>query len=306
MNALLRKAVDQEYWRALCPDMSILDSYSPRRPNCAPLTSDQEAAAGKHLARHGYFQMPELTPIEVITRMHGSVEAVRAAGWPAVFTFVYDEFWSIFRTPPLAQFLNRQLGAGYVQTSPIWTYYVDPRKAASGWRPHVDSRLAERLTLWIPLTAATIGSGCIYVIPRDKVPDSLPDRFLDWSSVSRGELRVLLQNVTPLPASPGAVLGWNHSLIHWGGPARDPRSAPRISISVEFIKEGVTPKRRETPVIDTGLPNFATRLRAIGQAILAYEKFEPAMRRYSALANEIVSSTNPEGSERASERPMLS
>ena len=96
------------------------------------LSSEQEGSALLNLAKHGYFQMPAHSRRPQLVRTHSSVEAVRAAGWPAVFSWVYDDFWAALRTPPMVRFLRRQLGAGYLQSaSGLWVHYVDPRKRAS-------------------------------------------------------------------------------------------------------------------------------------------------------------------------------
>jgi hypothetical protein len=128
----------------------------------------------------------------------------------------------------------------------------------------------------------------MYVIPQDRVPPTLPASYLDWTSISTLELKTLLHNVTPLPAARGSVLGWNHRLIHWGGRATELADCPRISIAAEFLHEGTSPRGAELPVFDTNLPDFPVRLRVVGQAILAYEKFEPGMRRYRSLATKLI------------------
>ena len=177
--------------------------------------------------------------------MLGAVERIRTAGWPMVFTYVYDEFWTIFRTPSIVRFLNQLLGAGYLQTAGVWTYYVDPISHASGWPPHVDScDNGERTSIWIPLTDASIDNGCMYVIPADRVPPALPRSYLNWASVSQAELAALLHNVTPLPATPGSVLGWNNRLIHWGGRAIKSEVRARVSVAAEFLHEETNQESR--------------------------------------------------------------
>ena len=286
---LFQKAVDCDYWRTLCPELGVMIQQDLKHLQGAPLSSEQAAWACAHLERHGYFQIPEIIAPAVVARMYKCVEILRSSGWPPVFSFVYDEFWAIPRTPSLVNFLSRKLGTGYVQANGVWTYRVDPQVRASGWSPHVDSKNdEERITLWIPLTDATIGNGCMYVIPQDRVPPALPACYLDWTAVSRDDLGILLRNVTPLPASAGSVLGWNNSLIHWGGRALESATFPRISIGVEFMSKRAKPRSWETPVFDLQLPDFATRLRAIGQSILYYEEFETAMRKYCGLATNLV------------------
>ena len=128
----------------------------------------------------------------------------------------------------------------------------------------------------------------MYVIPQDRVPPSLPASYLDWISISSRELATLLHNVTPLPSAVGSVLGWNNRLIHWGGRPTQSASCPRISIAAEFIGKTTRPRRGELPTFDATLPDFRARIRVIGQAISAYEKFEPAMWRYRDLAKQLV------------------
>jgi hypothetical protein len=286
---LFLRAADCAYWRTLCPELGIMNQQGLEDLQGVPLSSEQAAWACAHLERHGYFQIPGVIAPAVATRMSKAVETLRSSGWPPVFSFMYDEFWAIPRTPSLVNFLSRRLGTGYVQAAGVWTYRVDPQARASGWSPHVDSRNdEERITIWIPLTDATVENGCMYVIPQDRVPPSLPACYLDWTTVSHDDLGVLLRNVTPLPATAGSALGWTNSLIHWGGRALATAAVPRISIGVEFMSKGARPRSWETPVFDMQLPDFSTRLRAIGQSILYYAKFETAMRKYCGLASKLL------------------
>jgi hypothetical protein len=288
VKKLFQKAVDFGYWRTLCPELGIMSTKSLDYLQDTPLSSEQAAWACAHLERHGYFQIPGIIVQTAVERMYKCVETLRNSGWPPVFSFMYDEFWAIERTPSVINFLNRKLGTGYVQAAGVWTYRVEPQVRASGWSPHVDSRNdEERITLWIPLTDATIGNGCMYVIPRDRVPPNLPTCYLDWTTISKDDLGILLRNVTPLPATAGSVLGWSNSLIHWGGRALESSSFPRISIGVEFMTERATPRSWEKPVYDLKLPDFATRINAIGQSLLYYDKFETAMRKYAGLAAKL-------------------
>jgi hypothetical protein len=289
VTTLFQNAIDRKYWRSLCPEMGVMNQRDMNQLEDKTPSSEQLAWVYAHLERHGYFQISTVIALPVIQRMYKCVETLRNSGWPPPFSFVYDDFWSIVRVPSLVELLSRKLGTGYLQTAPVWTYRVDPQARASGWSPHVDSRNDEgRITVWIPLTDASIGNGCMYVIPQDRVPPALPTSYLDWTTVSRDELGVLLRSVIPLPATVGSVLGWNNSLIHWGGRALEPAASPRISIGVEFMSKGASPRSWEMPFFDLKLPDLATRLRVIGQSISHYEKFEPAMRKYCGLAAKLV------------------
>ena len=285
---LFQKAIDTEYWRTLCPELGVGSEQDIACVQAAPLSSEQAAWACAHLERHGYFQIPRIIAPAAVARMYKCVDTLHSSGWPPVFSFVYDEFWAIVRTPSVVNFLSRKLGTGYMQAMGVWTYRVDPQVRASGWEPHVDSRNdEERITVWIPLTDATIANGCMYVIPQDRVPQGLPACYEDWSGVSHDELAILLRHVTPLPAVAGSILGWNNSLIHWGGRALEQSAFPRISIGVEFMSKQSKPRNWETPVFDLKLPDFAARIRAIGQSVRYYAKFETAMLKYCELATKL-------------------
>jgi hypothetical protein len=113
VNSLFQKAVDIEYWRTLSPGMGVMAQPSLDNLEDAALSSEQEALALAHLEKHGYFQTPALIAPAVVARMCTSIEALRSAGWPIIFSYVYDNFWAVLRTPSMVQFLSRKLGAGY-------------------------------------------------------------------------------------------------------------------------------------------------------------------------------------------------
>jgi hypothetical protein len=289
LNGRFQNAIDVEYWRELVPNLNLEGAQDRERYEDSIISAHHETMASTHLAAHGYFHMPPVLGTPFIEKMGSCVERLRVAGWPAVFSFVYDEFWGILRTPILTRFLTRHLGARYVQTANIWIWRVDPQRRGSGWPPHVDSRDdAKRLTIWIPLTEANVANGCIYVIPQDHVPASLPSCFRDWTSISRKELETILHGVRPLPALPGSVLGWSNRVIHWGGHALDASAGPRISIGAEFLHEATEPADSERPLSGAHVPSLPVRLRAIGQVILAYQNFEPLVHRYCKLAQKLI------------------
>ena len=288
-NRRFNEATDVAYWENLLPGSGVLQQQGLADLEGVSFSEEQQLEASASLAKRGYFQTRPLLADEVTTRMCACVDMLRSAGWPAVFTYIYDDFWAVWRTPSVARFLRANLGEGYVQTSGVWTYRVDPQKQGSGWGPHVDSRDdAERLSIWIPLTEATARNGCMFVIPLDRVPLGLPTSFLDWTSIPVEKLSTLLHGVTPLPALPGSILGWNNRLIHWGGRASEPADGVRVSIAAEFLPVVTRPGKSELPLVGVEVPDFSTRIRIIAQAILAYEKFEPLMRRYRGLATRLA------------------
>jgi hypothetical protein len=215
---------------------------------------------------------------------------VRADGWPAVFAFVYDDLWSVVRGPWLRGFLGALLGPGYRQNSHLWLFRLLPERSASGWPPHADGpERPDRVTVWIPLTDATLDNGCMYVVPQDRVPASIPD-FTRVRSVDLGELQVLLQSSRALPAAAGSVLGWNHRVIHWGSACGRPEH-PRVSLSVEFVAAGTRVFPDEAPALAASptLPPLADRLRAIARGVLSYDRFDPTLFRFTDVAKALLS-----------------
>lgn len=285
----LQWSADIEYWRSLCPELKIGELKADPPIEKASALSEQEVLAVAHLRKHGYFQMLPVSMPCVYDRMYKAVEIVRAAGWPAIFSFVYDEFWAIHRTQSISRVLGQFFGDDYLQTADIWVHRVDPRIRGRGFRPHHDGRGdTNHLTIWVPLTDVSVQNGCMYVIPQDRLPKSLPDHFAYWESVSQKDMKEILHNVIALPTPRGTVLGWNHRLLHWGGQTTDPTATPRISISVGFIKSGMPPKPFELPLLGRDLPIFSVRLCAIGKAIAGYTERDPAMKKYLLLAEKMM------------------
>jgi hypothetical protein len=294
LDSFVKNALDVAYWRRLNPQLSIDETSITHVGEANPLgAKDIERLAAK-LVDEGYFRSePVLAPAQV-RRLTDAVERLRATGWPAAFSLVYDQFWALFRTPSVAQLLTRLLGTGYKQNSNVWTYYIPLAAGSAGWPPHVDSGDGtSRITIWIPLTDATLANGCIYTVPRSGVPESLPSDFRRWESIRANELRHLLQAARAVPAPAGSLLGWTHQLIHWGSVSTPENTAPRISVAMEFVSAGVEVTTDETPMLDwLPLPGYSQRLFVIGKALLKYTHFEPLMTRYSEMAKQLINASS--------------
>lgn len=286
VDSLFEKCIDMTYWRRLNPDLTVEGEADCLEAE--PLSPDDVAKKVAGIHRRGYFRTHPILDLRTVGRMRACVEGMRAERWPPVFSFVYDQFWQSVRTPSLARLIAGFLGDRYSQNSKIWTYYVAGR-GARGWRPHDDSGdAASRLTVWVALSDANVENGCIYVIPHDLVPETIPRSYDAITSLNRGDLDVLLQAARALPAPAGAFLGWNHQLIHWGSWSSG-ETMPRISFAVEFIAESQRPWKRELPLLEMHcLPPFNERLRAIGKAIVDYRRFELPVWRYTGLAARLA------------------
>jgi len=181
------------------------------------------------------------------------------------------------------------LGTAYRQTPFVWIHVVSGPRGAAGWPPHVDNRGDDfRLTVWIPLTDATVDTGCMCLIPKHLVPPDEGTRWYDRSTLSMSEMRGLLHVSRPLPAGAGAVVAWDAGLMHWGS-ARQLAGDPRISLSMELVPAAAGPGvlDRTLGVVDVALPTLDERLRIIAAAIALYHPSEPRVGRYTTLAERL-------------------
>ena len=287
MDSRLEKAFDPSYWREINPQLP-LDEVTPGGIAALALDPEPRAEMLRRLQQEGYFQTEPLLSPQIVTSLKDCVEVLRREGWPAVFAFVYDAFWQIVRTPAVVQLLGDRLGSDYAQNSRIWCFHIPPVSGARGFPPHMDGfDRPNRITIWIPLSDATIENGCMYVIPYPLVPATIGD-FARLTSVSSLEMRRLLQGARALPARAGSILGWHADLIHWGSTCSRPQH-PRISISVEFLSKQETPQPDEVPMLDGhSLPSFHSRLHAIGKGILDYEHLDRGLVRYLELGRTLA------------------
>jgi hypothetical protein len=297
----LEKAWNPSYWSALNPQLSIDSGAAPKTVERVSLDVSELQTLRSKYGQEGFFQtQPILTP-SALERLTECVEVLRRENWPPVFAFVYDELWLATRTPYVLRLLENILGQGYRQTSHVWCHYVREGRGEGGWPPHVDGfREEKRITVWIPLSDATLDNGCIYVVPRDLVSREIANGFLNMQTISSADASSLLQASRALPAQAGSILGWDYTLIHWGSKCGWPGN-PRISIAVTFIASDTEPTKREPPLLDgTGTPPyFAQRLHLIGKGIQTYQKREPLMIRYQEIAQRLLQQSETVGDDLA-------
>lgn len=288
-------AVTPSYWRNLCPQVPLGSSravFEKRR-----LDRQIVEYSANQLGARGYFKTGPQISESTVASMRECVETVREAGWPPVFAFLYDPFWAVTRIPFMVGFLREVLGAEFnIIMSRSWCYYVPPLRGAGGWTPHADDyrRPAHRLTVWIPLTDATLDNGCMYVVPKDfaygrRVPKT--ERLRSGTVTSEYCLE-LLHSCRALPAAAGSVLGWDPQTIHWGSKCQEP-SQPRISIGCEFVSKGVVPKPHGRDELFPGqpaglLPTFSQRLRHVALSIRIHHRRELKAGKFLELAEALI------------------
>lgn len=276
----------QAYWKKINPMLSV-DRLPSGAMEEVEMVATIEPLASR-FQKEGYLRVDQIIPKQQVGRLRECTENLRRAGWPLVFGFVYDEFWLVTRTSAMTKLLSSILGPAYKQIPKMWTHHVVPQGGA-GWPPHVDgSGRANRATVWVALSDATLENGCMYLIPKDATPARIARNFLSLKTITQNSARTLLMNTRALPVSAGGVICWDHSVIHWGSKSSGV-AEPRLAISLEFIAESEKPKNDEVPLLDAyAPPTFPQRLDFIGRALLAYEKFEPLLIRYAELAKELV------------------
>jgi hypothetical protein len=292
VQARTELASDGAYWKSVYPLFRICDEASGA-PQAAAFDAPELHRLAGDLDNRGYFLTEHAIDGSLIGPILGCVEAVKKAGWPPVFAYVYDELWTVWRLPRIVQMVTAGLGPGYRWIPHGWCHYVDPFVGASGWPPHVDGNLPNRMSIWIPLTDATLDNGCIYAIPRNLNTSGVGERRA-LGAASNLQMRELLQRSRALPARAGSLLGWHFRVLHWGSVCQV-ASGPRVSLVMEFIGARERALDSESPLYDGQgrLPSLPERLYAIGRAVIHYKRFELRMRRYVELGRGLMRKHSP-------------
>jgi Phytanoyl-CoA dioxygenase (PhyH) len=183
------------------------------------------------LLHDGYFATaPQISPT-LIAAGRAALEHVHALGAPAVAAFATDALWQL--VVALTAWAECALAGPVLRLPALWAWWVGDGGDPRGWAPHrdnptyplADDGAPEAITLWLPLTDATLDNGCIYVVPA--AWDVL------YASHDPPPEIVFPQSIRAVPAAAGSILGWTPRLLHWGAMAR-PGAPPRLSASVEF------------------------------------------------------------------------
>ena len=277
------RAVDPAYWSSLRGDVAAFDVAA---------AEEIPPDLGQTVDAEGYFVLPSLLPRTAAQRLRALVDSVRAAGWPAVFAYMYDEPWQLYRGEALRRIARATIGPDVAQTRFFWAHYVPPILEGRGWTPHADATLRtdpKRLTIWVALTDATLDNGCMYVIPRHRVDDAALEQFFDQSTAfARDTTLRLLQSSRALPAPAGSVLGWEFRTIHWGSYCHRPGVEPRISLSAEICSASDLRARGEDILPLDAVPHFATRLRYIAAAMKTYIHWDMHLWRYKPVVERLT------------------
>lgn len=291
VDARFARATDRAYWSRLCPMLTLEGAAAPETRGGALAPPDSLA----RLARDGWLRSEPFFAKSAVGPIVAGIEALARDGWPPVFVFLFDDVWQMMRHPAMVELFAEVLGGDLVQLPFLWCHRVAAQRGASGWRPHADKAdKAGGLTVWLPLTDATLENGCMVMLPRGAVAQEVQDRFLAGAQLSHMEVMTLLQGAHAVPASAGAVLAWDAATIHWGGRCVE-ATTPRISLAFSFASRPVDAVA--VPECWGGFtdargaaPSFEERLRSVGTALRRYWSEEPLIHRWDPLAKRLEKS----------------
>ncbi|MBI2769671.1 MAG: phytanoyl-CoA dioxygenase family protein [Burkholderiales bacterium] len=277
-EAILAHAEEPGFWRELCPQLHVEDADFLHGQQPLVLAPGTAREVDMLVRAEGHFSLPPQAFALPLERMAALVAELERRGVPPPFCFAYDEFWSLFlRMDALLQCL---LGPGYLRLPDLWAWHIDPGQGQTGWPPHRDRGVQalfpdgspKAVTLWIPLTDATLANSCIHVLPAGA------DRLYGKSDDQPPP--VPAPSARALPAATGSVLGWNQALLHWGGPS-EPQAPPRIAVAAGFQSGNAAALGHPTSAADT-VPDLAARMRLVMQQLRKYA--HPLAERLAAPA----------------------
>jgi hypothetical protein len=272
------KLADNEFAISEKEDLVNVDKIIPKQ-------SDLEA--NKLLFKEeGYVKLEQVWQPD-FSRHIALLSKLHQKNLPAVFGFIYDEFWEIQAS--LQYIVEYFLGKEALLMPTIWIWYVDPKKEKLILGDSPDRELATRsiysgfygphrdkgrkalfpngepkvLSFWIALTEANPLNSCIYLVPANRDPTYNSEEEASWL-FKRADIRAL-------PAKPGDVLFWNEAVLHWGSRPAHNRDdlQPRISMGFEYLHQEL--KDSCHPIFPTNyLPDFKTRLELIALQFKLY------------------------------------
>ncbi len=261
------------FWRELAPEMTIevLDS------SAQPIAIDEKSLTeiGQRMTRDGFLQLPPVLAGHEVSAVCRAIERLQSVNLPPVYIYVYDQPWRLFQR--LSPLLRHFLGHQYALLPNFWAWSIPLVDQAAGWPLHRDCDAQTRfdnpdfgqtlmsLSLWLPLSDATLENGCMYVLPKSR-QERYPETIKSVDEIDDADRRAL-------PAKAGSVLGWSQDLYHWSGSVTAQARNPRVSLSLEF--QNTSFEALAEPLLDVGAPpQFSARLALIAQQFDKYRHME--------------------------------
>jgi hypothetical protein len=164
------------FWERLAPQLTINEYTQSTRPITPSREVLRELSCS--IDKDSYFQLSSLFATSEIDAIRNGVFALIDNGLPPVFIYIYYQPWALFdKLHPVIQLF---LGNTFSLLPNLWAWYIPPTKGALGWPAHTDCSAVMRfesidggttlmsMSLWIPLTNATLENGCMAVLPRSR------------------------------------------------------------------------------------------------------------------------------------------
>lgn len=319
VDQTLESLQDLNFWRALCPFLSIADTAIESEVRArtdtlevihsyASSPRDQVENLGLLLADRGFFRLPTgqmEIPSELLSNLAAGVHRLVAHGFHPTFLLMYDEVWL------LGELIGSILipASGNAPVGDWFVFHVDPSIVA-GYQPgppHRDRPLATESSFrgltgspkycsaWLALTDATPENSCLYVIPRgnDDGYHGIGDATASAHTAARQ-----FQGIVAQPLSAGGLLAFSHRLLHWGSTPQ-PNAvlesdavgivADRIALSLAFADPSF-----EEPYFDHSVhlpfPPVGLRLGLVAGQQIQYEHLAPLGKHEVALFRRIFHS----------------
>jgi hypothetical protein len=270
---LLTKLHSPIFWQRLAPQLSINEHFQTTCPIAIPDYILQSVSSS--MEKDGYFHLPPLLDRSKTNSILDGILSLIKEGIPPVFIYIYDQPWALFdQLHPIIQLF---LGNKFSLLPNFWAWYIQPVKGSSGWPTHTDCSAKTRfesidggttlisMSIWIPLTDATMENGCMAVLPRSR--EILYDPTITDPSQIKPE------DAVNLPVNSGSVLGWSQDLYHWSRHATSNKITPRVSLSLEFQNPAFSPLIE--PLLNIAQPPpFEERLSLILSQFEKYKDME--------------------------------
>lgn len=260
------------YWQDLCPGLHVDNKdFFAFFPQLTP-DPDTLKSLKDRLDEEAYCSWNQAPWRFDFSALANCLLNLRAANWPPVFCFVYDEFWLLISK--MANLVGELLEGPPARLPDIWAWHLDPANAETGWEPHRDkgrhtlfeNGKPKSITYWIPLTPATPMNGCLYLLPKSRDPHYNTDKEM--------KPNVPLMEIRALPSEPGTLWFWNQAVLHWSGRAHPSAKIPRMSVSCEYQRADVQPFK-EPLTNPSEAPPLADRLALIRRQLVQYRHMTP-------------------------------
>lgn len=292
-----KDALSPGYWEALGARITSIDL--PAAGHVSVDTAARGALIRGALIKEGYCRVPQVLDPRAAALLRACVDLVLVEEWPAVFALALAPAWTALSWPGVRAAIDGLMGEGARVLPRLWVHRVEA--GGAGWEPHADypgdvekspDGTPHRMTLWLALSHAHPGTGCMHLIPRDAVSD-VTRAFATLKEVKMEDAVRLLHASRAVPADEGDALAWDFSTVHWGSAHTTQGAPPRTALSLELLHRDAAPQPDDTPLLDVvGVPPTRLRLMLVGRALEVFggrHARAPDAAPFMTLARDLIS-----------------